>query len=287
MKNNKGFKSKPVVSIIILTCNSYILANQCIDLVKKLTSKNYHKNIIVVDNGSKGDIVKKLAQEYPEIMIVDNKVNYGFSKGINYGIKLALDLKSNYIFLLNDDTIFDSFLMDRLIEKAENNKYLICGPQVLTKEGFVWSNGGMIDKKRFSGSLVDYGEKPSSDNKEKTVNFISGTAMLVKTSVFNKIGFLDEDYFLYYDDADFCFRAQKAGIQSIIIPSIKLIHLETVTIGKNSPSHYYHAAKSRLIFLFKHAPYWLKIREIMRLPKSILESRKPELQAYFDFFFKL
>lgn len=293
MKNKKNF-SKPLVSIVILTCNSFNLVSSCIKNVVKLSAINYRKKIIIVDNGSYDKTVEKIYAKFSGIVVVSNRKNYGFSKGINAGIQLALDIGSDYIFLLNDDTIFPSSLMDNLISKAVKNNYLISGPLIVSADNKIWSLGGTIEPNRFSGGLNYYGKSPDELNNfsDFNVDFISGTAMLVKSEVFKKVGLLNEDYFLYYDDADFCFRAKKQNIDSVVIPTVKLIHLETTTIKKNSPSHYYHSAKSRLIFLFKYASFRKRLREIIRIPLSTTEilfskdkvKRKYELLAYFDFF---
>lgn len=280
------------IALIILTCNKKALILSCLNSLKKVNKKNIKLTTIVVDNGSKDETVETIIKKYPEVIVIDNKINYGFAKGINCGLRFAYQQDCQYILLLNNDIIPDKDFLIKLISQAKRNSYYICGPKILTKDNKIWSIGGVIDKVRFSGGLIGYGQEESLNFKNQKVDFISGTAMLVKREVFEKIGFFDEDYFFYYEDLDFCFRAGKAGFKSYLVPSSEIIHLESKTIKKNSPSHYYHAAKSHLIFVFKRAPLKIKIREFLRLGKTTTElifgknlmKRKYELLAIKDFF---
>lgn len=286
-------KKRPTVTIIILTYNSYSLVRNCLQLVNSLTSVSFNKKVIVVDNGLKDNVSRKLSREFPSVVFVSNNINYGFAKGINFGIKLALNLNSDYIFLLNDDTLFKKNFLEILVKETLSNKYPISGPQVITPDNIIWSRGGSIDPLRMSGSLIDYGKKANNGKKtSQVVDFISGTAMLVSSNVFKRIGLLNENYFLYYDDVDFCFRAKQYGFTSHIVYSSIITHLESKTVGKHSPSHYYYAAKSRLIFLFTQGSILIRLRELLRLPLSIAvllteknaRRRTYELMAYRDFF---
>ncbi len=264
-------RKKLQVSVVILTFNSLELILNCLKSLKKISLVNIDLTTIVVDNGSKAGVVENIQQKYPQVIVIDNKKNYGFARGINYGLKLAYEQNTDYILLLNDDTLLSKDFLKKLVNESEKNCYYISGPLIKTANNTIWSLGGTIDKLRFSGGLIGYGQKNNISDKNQLVDFISGTAMLVKREVFEKVGFMDEDYFLYYDDVDFCFRAKKMGYDSYIIPSSKIIHLETATIKKNSPAHYYHSAKSHLIFVFKRAPIVIKLRELLRLGKTVIE----------------
>lgn len=286
--------NKPKVFIVLLTYNSKKLVLSCLSYLKLLSKNNFSLSLVVVDNGSKDGTVNAIIKNYPNIILIDNKINYGFAKGINYGLRYAYQQGANWVLLLNDDTVLPKDFLQVLLKTAILKNYFISGPKIKTLDNKIWSLGGTLDSIRFSGGLVGYGAQDKKNLKELRVDFISGTAMLVKRQVFEEIGFLDEDYFLYYDDVDFCYRAFKKGFASYIIPQSEIIHLETATIKKNSPSHFYHAAKSRLIFVLKRAPFIMKIREFVRLGKTIVElifeknltKRKYEFMAIRDFFIK-
>lgn len=271
------------IAIIILTCKAEKLIFSCLSSLAKIEKASYDIQTFIVDNGSSEAVLNKLIKTYPQIILIENKINYGFAKGINYGLKFAFQEGIDWLLLLNDDTLVDKNFLTTLITSAEKKGYLICGPKIVTKDNLIWSLGGEIDKKSFSGTLIGYGQKNRLVKEEKAVDYISGTAMLVNRKIFEKIGFLDEDYYLYYDDVDFCLRAKKAGFSSYIVPTAEIVHLETATIKKNSPSHYYHAAKSRLIFIFKRAPLKIKLRELLYLIKktvNLLFEKNPNRQKY-------
>lgn len=284
-------KKIPRIYIVLLTCNAKKLVLNCLASLRKIDAEHFQVKTIVVDNGSKDAMVGEVGKQYPEAIVIDNRVNYGFAKGINYGLKLAYQQGADYLLLLNDDTLVTCDFLVKLVKHAKDYSYFICGPKILTREGKIWSLGGKIDKLRGSGSLIGFGQADKNIDKDLSVDFISGTAMLVNRKVIEKIGFLDEDYFLYYDDVDFCYRAKKAGFQSVLVPVSAITHRETATIQKNSPSHYYHAAKSHLIFVIKRLPLIIKLREFIRVFKTIFElmiekdktKKKYELLAIWDF----
>lgn len=282
----------PKVFIVVLTYNSKRLVLSCLANLANLNKKNFSLFLVVVDNGSTDGTADAVIKNYPEVTLIDNKKNYGFAKGINYGLRFAYQQGADWMLLLNDDTVLPRDFLQKLLRISLKKNYDISGPKIKTLDNKIWSLGGVINPLRFSGGLISYGEEDKKNLKEQKVDFISGTVMLVKKKVFARIGFLDEDYFLYYDDVDFCYRALQKGFLSYLVPQAEITHLETATIKKNSPSHYYHAAKSRLIFVFKRAPFIIKIRELIRLGKTIIElifeknltKRKYEFWAICDFF---
>ncbi len=281
----------PSLAVVILTHNSPEMLYDCLKSFEASSVRNLDLTIVVVDNGSKIKYFNKLKSKFPKVILITNDKNYGFAKGINYGIKFAYNQKFEWILLLNDDTTLSPESLETLVRQAELNSYSICGPKILSTDGRIWSLGGKLDHNRFSGGLLGYGMDNNKYTKNSEVDFISGTAMLVNRKVIDKIGFLDEGYFLYYDDVEYCFRAKTAGFKSYIVPESEIIHLETATIKKNSPTHYYHSAKSHLVFVFKRAPVYVKMRELFRIPKTIFEllrstpvKRKYELLALADFF---
>lgn len=280
------------VAVVILTHNFPEMLYDCLKSIEASSTRNLDLTIVVVDNGSKIKYFEKLKSKFPKVILITNDKNYGFAKGINYGMKFAFNQGYQWILLLNDDTILPPKSLEILVSDAQLYSYGICGPKILSTDGKIWSMGGRLDKKRFSGGLLGYRIDNNNYINNSEVDFISGTAMLINRKVIAKIGFPDEDYFLYYDDVDYCFRAKTIGFKSYIVPESQIVHLESATIKKNSSAHYYHSAKSHLIFVFKRAPLYVKLRELFRIPKTISEllrstplKRKYELLALADFFF--
>lgn len=280
------------IAIIVLGYDSKKFVLDCLRYLKTIRKNGFEIQVIYVDNGSSDKTPEIVFKKYPEVIVIENRENYGFAKGVNFGVKFAYDQKFDYVLLLNPDVSFkENFLLD-LVATVRKNSFLISGPKIITKDNKIWSLGGEIDKKRFSGGLIGYGEKDRESKDKEIVDYISGTAMFIHRSVFKKIGFFDEDYFLYYEDVDFCYRAKKAGINSYLVESSKIIHLESKIIKKNSFLHHYYASKSHLLFVAKRAPIVIKFRELVRTGKTILEllvegnktKKRAELTALKDFF---
>lgn len=280
--------NKSIISVIVLTCNNLKTASSCLKSLEKQHVSHKKLRVILVDNGSDKKIIDALFSKFKNVIYIQNNINYGFAKGVNFGLKLAHLLESDWLLVLNDDIIFAADFINNLVNEAEKNKLLISGPKIITRDHKIWSLGGKINKTHFSGELIDYGKNDhTGDSKPLSVDFISGTALLLHKSAITQVGYFDERYFLYYDDVDYATRAIKAGIKSWVIPKISITHLETATIKKNSPSHIYHAAKSHLIYLFKFAPYAIKLRELARVIYKMIFThdlkRQYESLALWDF----
>ena len=199
------------VFVIILNFKVKELALRCIESVKKSTYKN--TEIILVDNDSDDGIeedVKKF-----DIDFIQTGKNMGYSGGNNAGIKKALKSGADYIFILNPDTTIESDCIENIINGIEDNKADIAGPKIyFDGSKKIWYAGGIFDKENVIGSHrgVDEMDRGKYDIPEET-DFVTGAAMMVKRELFDKIGLLDERYFLYYEDADFCERAKIAGFK--------------------------------------------------------------------------
>lgn len=224
-----------------------------------------------------------------DIYVVDNTINnIGYGGGINSALKKIIK-KYKYFLILNPDVSFKRPFINPLLSAFQNSSSVgIVGPKILDEKGRIWANGGILNPVRFSGGLKDIGKENSKTTIPFESDFVSGTAMLIKKEVFEKIGLFSEEYFLYYEDVDFCTRAKNAGFSSVTNPSAILVHSASSSVGKNSPLMQYYMARNHLLFEEKFAPIGIKIREIIRLPKTIFEARKRkyELLGIRDFFLR-
>lgn len=282
------------ISVVIVTFNKGQKAVECIKSLQQCDFKNFlsQLKVLVVDNASINNtvkIIKKIQDSKDsklQLELIENKENLGFGVASNIGIKKALQHKADYVLLLNPDTTVQKDFLKPLLQVIKRPEIGICGPKILffssprrrlfgdsrSVLGRIWSAGGEIDQKRYSGGLIGYGEKDEGQySKEKEVDYISGTCMLVKSIVFEKIGFLNEDYFLYYEDAEFCLRARRAGFKVVYVPSSVIYHYGSYTTGRGSQMMQYYLARNRLYFLEKNAPFTIRLREMVRMPKTIWE----------------
>lgn len=187
-----------------------------------------------------------------KIIILPNKRNLGYGGGNNVGIKFALNQKKfDYICILNNDTIVTPNFLYELI-KAYDKQTGICGPVIYNyyNPQLVWSSGGKYNF--FTGFYYNQRKTLNSQLKPKTTQSLSGTCWLVNSFIFEKIGFIDEEYFLYAEDIDFCYRIRKAGLKLKVIPSSIIYHKVSKTTGNNSPFMLYHFHRSKLKFIMKN-----------------------------------
>lgn len=247
----------PEVVIIILQYNDSQDTIRCLNSVKELHYQNFET--IVVDNNSRTDqhnsirlFIESQVNAGTKIHFLINSENLGYSGGNNRGIEFALKIGTDYVLLLNPDAEVKEDLLAKLIEKAESDP----------KIGII---GSAIDegKKIIYGGKIEW-LKPELMHNERLGSdsglFISGAAMLIKKEVIQKIGMLDEKYFLYFEDADYCMKARRAGYSLAIVPDALAYHRVSTTTGELGTAVllYYHYRNAHL-FNQKNAPWPIKI----------------------------
>lgn len=239
------------VAVIILNFNVKKELLKCIESVQASTYKGV--DIIVVDNHSNVDISYSL-EKFKDLRFIQNKENLGYTGGNNIGIKVALELGVDYCLILNPDTQIDRNCIKNLVKGAEKLNAGIAGPKIyFAGEKRIWHAGGLMDSSNVIGSHrgVDEEDHGQYDNVTE-VDFVSGAAFFVKREVFEKIGYFDENFFLYYEDADFCLRAKKAGFTIYYIPSSLVYHENASSTGLGSPLQDYFITRNRMLYASKH-----------------------------------
>jgi len=214
-----------MTNVVILNWNGYEDFKECIKSLQKEAYKNFQ--IVLVDNGSEINEAELLENDFPAIKSIRIEENLGFSGGNNIGIKYSLGQSTDFILLLNNDTIVETNFLEPLVEKMlQDNQVGIVAPQInyYSARNRVWSAGGKIRKIRASG-FADFDKIESYlSSNERQVDFVSGCCMLVRREVFEKIGLFDENYFLYVEDTDFCHRVTEAGYKIYVTPKSKIYH---------------------------------------------------------------
>jgi len=261
------------IAVVVLNYKGLEETLECLESLRRCARKNYNVEIVVVENGSEDGSLEALSQ-IKNIHLVVNSKNLGFSGGMNSGIKYALKRKADLVVILNNDTIAEKNLIINLAKSAQNAD--IVAPKIYFAAGFefhrakykkanlgkvIWYAGGYIDWQNILGrhigvDQVDRGQFASS----KEIDLATGACMLIKKEVFTKIGFLDDKYFLYLEDMDFCVRAKKAGFKIVFSPKAILWHKNAVSSGgSGSKVQDYYITRNRLLFAFKYAKPRTKI----------------------------
>ncbi len=246
-------EKKPRVFIILVNWNNWQDTLECI---RSLANINYaNHRIIVIDNGSTDDSFKRLKRSSPKVKLIRSQENLGFAGGNNVGIRYSLGNKADYVLLLNNDTVVDKDFLEPLVQFLETDpKFGIVGPLIYdyhVKDKLWWAGG------KFDFWLNFHPETEMSQSETKIVTFQSGCAMLIKKEVFEKVGFLDEDYFLYYEDADFCFSAKRVGFSCAVTKKSNIWHkISMSTKGEENPANEYYYVRNKLKFGHKNCPRW-------------------------------
>lgn len=249
----------PRVFIIILQYNHSPDTIKCLNSVGKITYPNWQT--VVVDNASQSsekDNITNYLKSQSNIVLLENEKNLGYAGGNNVGIKYALTHGADYVFILNNDTTVESDLLDKLIAVVENDSQVgIVGPAI--KEGGSSKDSGQVAYyvkiSWLKAELKHYHQPPHKKYLEPK-EYVIGAAMLIKKEVLKKIEGFDEIYFLYFEDADLCLRAQLAGYRLKIAPEATISHqvsTSTSALGKSLILRYH--MRNALIFNSLNAPW--------------------------------
>lgn len=230
--------NNPRVSIIVLNWNGLEDTIECLESLRKMTYPNYE--IVIVDNASSGNDVVVLKERYGDyIHIIANDKNYGFAEGNNIGIRYALAKQSDYVFMLNNDTIVDANFLAELVRVAEeDDKSGILGGKIYyyASPNRFQSVGGRIYW--WLGYIADISGRDDVEQFERVAeqDYVYGTAMLIKRQVIEKVGLLDSSLFFGMEDYDYCARAKKAGFKVLYVPGAKVWHKQGAS-RKKLPDH--------------------------------------------------
>lgn len=211
-------------------------------------------------------------KDYKLYFIDNTQNNRGYATGVNEGLRKALKDNCDLFVVANPDISFNKMGGQSLLEAGKH--FDIWGLTMRQEDKFYY--GGEIDKLRMSGGLID--KKPAT--RFKSADFISGSLMVIKKPVIDRVGFFEERYFLYYEEVDYCFRAKSAGFKIGVDSKTIYEHFE---ISKENPAKNYYLFRNRLKFLLKYGSLKQKLYEIIRAPKTIYEEviKRP---FYLNFF---
>jgi GT2 family glycosyltransferase len=247
----------PKVSIIVLNWNSYEVTRDCLLSLRSIDYSN--REILLVDNGSFDCSGEQLAREFPEVRLLRNRENLGFTGGNNVAICDALERGTDYLLLLNNDTVVDRSFLSELIRAGENDPQIgLLNPKIyyFQPPDRIWYAGGVSKPGRVFPIHVGLRESDNgSYNQPREVSFLTGCALLVKAGVVRRIGLLDEIFFMNFEDADWSVRALQAGFKGFYVPSAIVWHRDAYVTRTNLGSHArdFYTMRNTILFARKHA----------------------------------
>ncbi len=282
------------VFIIILNWNGWFDTKECLASLEKVSYDNFE--VILIDNNSREPMPSVSSAQNLKITQIYNKENLGFAGGNNQGIKLALEGNADYILLLNNDTVVEPDFLSKLVEAAEEDESAgIVGPLIyfFDERNKIWSAGGKITSHFTRGELIGYQETDEGQYRAaEQVDYVSGTCLLIKAEVMKKIGFISEEYFLYYEDTNWCQRAKKAGWRCLLVPQARIYHKASRSTQEFSYPYIYYHSRNGLMFGEKFGnklviyflSVWIFLKQVIKLLVGYKRNwAKPVLRGVWDF----
>jgi len=246
-------EDRALVSLITINYNSLGVTAEMLDSVRKLQYPNLE--IIVVDNASKEDPGSFLKTNYPEVKYIRSEENLGFSGGNNLGIKAS---KGAFLYFINNDTelIEGSIeLLLALFDKVENlgaaSPLIYHHPEVHQQNGELIQYAGTtpVNTLTARNRTIGAGEIDKGQYQEAVPTpYVHGAAMMVPRYVVEKVGMMPEEFFLYYEELDWCEQIRNGGFEIYIEPKAKIYHKESVSVGKMSTLKTFYLTRNRILF---------------------------------------
>lgn len=228
------------------------------DLLTSLKEVNTYPDpeIIVVDNGSKVNPVPEWQERYPGILFIRSEENTGFAGGNNIGLASAT---GDYLFLINNDTVVTADLIQKLVDTMESNRrigmispkiHYFDHPGMLQYTGYTPMNYYTARNACIGQFEQDKGQY---DFLTGVTGYAHGAAMMVRREALEKAGGMAENYFLYYEELDWCERIRKAGYEIHVNLDALIYHKESVSVGKRTALKEFFMNRNRILFIRKNA----------------------------------
>jgi GT2 family glycosyltransferase len=266
------------IGAVTVTFNSATV----LDEFMESTLAQSHSNFVlyVIDNASNDGTLDVLAK-YPDarVVLIANPDNRGVAEGNNQGIERALADGCDEVLLINNDTRFDAKLFDTMLAAAARLGADMLVPKMMyhDPENMIWCAGGKFDALR-ACKTVHFGDRETDRGQYDAASRISYAptcCMLIKAEVFAKLGLMDKNYFVYYDDTDFCMRAKAQNISLWYDPEGVLYHkVSSLTGGETSDFAIRICTRNKVYFILKHygrasALFWLIVYQLQFLGRLL------------------
>lgn len=254
------------VSVIIVSWNTKNLLRDCINSVIRETVK-YTYDIWVVDNNSPDNSAGMVRNEFPSVKLIANSDNKGFSAANNQALKVA---SGKNLLLLNPDTVVKENALDKMLDYIYSNNVGIVTCKLLNTDGSLQKSVAnfyslwrtFIDNRLVSELLKNVKSSKSQfystwdHNSTREIDWARGAVVLFSREVMDKIGVLDEKYYIYGEEIDFYYRAKKSGFKAVFIPYAEIIHHGKSSSRQKRAEMFIQNYKSLYIFLKKNYPFY-------------------------------
>ena len=245
---------EPEVAVLVINYNGKHFLKVCLGSLEKQTYRNYQ--VYVVDNASTDGSIEYVKQHFPWVKIIVFSENLGFAKAYNEATRM---INADYAVFLNNDTKVDANWLSELVKSAlEDESIVVVGSKILfyDRPNILQHAGAKITPIGGGFDMGLYAQDCERFNVKKYVGAACGAAMLVRKDLFLKIRGFDEDFFAYFEDTDFCWRAWLHGFKVIYVPTAIVYHKFGGSWGpRNNPNRLFLGQRNRLISMIKNLEF--------------------------------
>lgn len=289
------------VTIVIVNYEGQADTRECLMSLMDIKHSQFEVTILVVDNGSVQNFKLPKSLQKKNIEVVRSQANLGFTGGNNLGMWYAREnYNPDYILLLNNDTTVDPSFLEAMVQFSKDHLDVgMIGSKIYFSKGrefhaasyslaekgkVIWFAGGSIDWPNLVAFHrgVDEVDRGQFDHIFET-DFITGCSLLIPRTVFEKIGYLEKNYFLYLEDVDYCLRAQQAGFKLAICSESIVWHKNAGSSGgSGSETQVYYQTRNRLYFAARYASLHYKFTALRIAVQQLLFGTRVERKAVLD-----
>ncbi|MBS0629587.1 MAG: glycosyltransferase family 2 protein [Verrucomicrobia bacterium] len=242
------------IIVIVLNWNNAPDTLECLASLEKIDYPDYE--ILLVDNGSTDNSLTQIRSRYPQLPILENGENLGYAEGNNRGLLEGLKRGAELLLLLNNDTIVSPHLLSELAKAAQKHPSAgVFGPKIYFYDdpATIWYAGGSVDLKTGRCYHIGWGA-PEGYNEIKETDYICGCALAVRAQVVEKVGLLSPEYFLIWEEIDWCYRIRRAGYKCLYVPKARIWHKVSASFpeGNRGPTWQYYYYRNKLLFHRRH-----------------------------------
>ena len=251
----------PRVGVVVLNWRRPREILACLASISEQDYPSYE--IVVVDNGSANGSVEVIQRQFPAIGVIENGRNLGFAAGSNVGIDYLVRRGADYVLLLNDDALCDPDVLHRMVELAEAEPDIgMLGPTIFYADvpgNIIWSAGGSIDRlgraRHLQENEISDGPLPPPQD----VDYVTGCALLIRSGVIATVGLLDERFFAYWEEVEWCARVRAAGYRVVHLPAARVWHGIRQVDRETSEFYQYLMTRNRLLYLECAGDRWTAV----------------------------
>ncbi len=214
--------------------------------------------MVVVDNGSSKESLEKITDRFHSATFIQNKSNLGYAAGVNVGLRYAQGQDADYVLLLNNDTLIEQDMLTRLVECAQQYGAAAVAPVICYEESpeIIWSAGAY--RQTLTQDIRGNKRGEQYQNAEPyLVDYATACGLLIQGKALRDVGLFDEQFFMYYEDLDWCWRLMAQNGQILVVPQARMWHKVAATIGgSDSAQERYYMALSSVLFFRKYTDSW-------------------------------